>query len=80
MSRRTSAVAIASLSLVSLLAACAPDDDLAAPDLPVDDAVTVDTSSPAARAQYDANVAFALARPDIAPDFRAELKKIVGTI
>jgi len=27
-----------------------------------------------------ANVAFALARPDIAPAFRAELKKIVGTI
>ncbi len=27
-----------------------------------------------------ANVAFALARPDIAPGFRAELKKIVGTI
>ena len=27
-----------------------------------------------------ANVAFALARPDIAPGFRAELKKIVGTL
>jgi UTP--glucose-1-phosphate uridylyltransferase len=27
-----------------------------------------------------ANVAFALSRPDIAPDFRAELKKIVGTL
>ena len=27
-----------------------------------------------------ANVAFALSRPDIAPAFRAELKKIVGTI
>ena len=47
-----------SLSL-ALLLACAPDDG-APDDLPVDDAVTVDTSSPAARAQYDANVAFAL--------------------
>ena len=27
-----------------------------------------------------ANVAFALSRPDIAPDFRKELKKIVGTL
>jgi UTP--glucose-1-phosphate uridylyltransferase len=27
-----------------------------------------------------ANVAFALARPDIALDFRAELKRIVGTL
>ena len=27
-----------------------------------------------------ANVAFALSRPDIAPAFRAELKKIMGTI
>ena len=27
-----------------------------------------------------ANVAFALSRPDIAPDFRKELKKIVGAL
>ena len=27
-----------------------------------------------------ANVAFAMARPDIAPGFRTELKKIVGTL
>ena len=27
-----------------------------------------------------ANVAFALARPDIEPGFRAELKRIVGTL
>ena len=27
-----------------------------------------------------ANVAFAMARPDIAPGFKAELKKIVGTL
>jgi hypothetical protein len=40
-------------------ASCSPDDGTV-DDTPVEDAVTVDTSSPAARAQYDANVAFAL--------------------
>ncbi len=42
-----------------LITACSPDDG-ADDDAPVEDAVTVDTTSAAARAQYDANVAFAL--------------------
>jgi pyrrolidone-carboxylate peptidase len=46
--------------VVGCIASCSADEGNALDDTPVEDAVTVDTSSPAARAQYDANVAFAL--------------------
>ncbi len=51
------ALAFCALSALS----CAPDGGDAPADLPTDDAVTLDTRSPAARAQYDADVAFAVA-------------------
>ena len=51
------ALGLCALSVLS----CAPDAGDASADLPTDDAVTLDTSSAAARAQYDADVAFATA-------------------
>jgi pyrrolidone-carboxylate peptidase len=39
---------------------CAPGEGTEAEEVPLEDAVRIDTSSPAARAQYDANVALAL--------------------
>ena len=63
---------------VALIASCSPDDGDAFDDTPVEDAVTVDTSSPAARAQYDANVAFALGyRARCAP--RAGRRRVLVT-
>ncbi len=60
------------------VASCSPDDGADLDDSPVEDAVTVDTSSPAARAQYDANVAFALGyRARCAP--RAGRKRVLVT-
>ncbi len=62
----------------ALVASCSPGEGDEADDSPVEDAVTVDTSSPAARAQYDANVAFALGyRARCAP--RAGRKRVLIT-
>jgi pyrrolidone-carboxylate peptidase len=47
-------------ALALSLGGCGAADDPAADEAPEADAVTVDTTSPAARAQYDANVSFAL--------------------
>ncbi|MFO0607789.1 MAG: hypothetical protein U0324_31790 [Polyangiales bacterium] len=56
MTKLRAALGLCALSALS----CAPDAGDAPDDLPTDDAVTVDTSSAAARAQYDADVAFAV--------------------
>jgi pyrrolidone-carboxylate peptidase len=50
----------AATALALSVAGCGAADDAAADEAPEADAVTVDTGSPAARAQYDANVSFAL--------------------
>jgi pyrrolidone-carboxylate peptidase len=59
---------IALVTVVGSMLACAPDAGDAPLDLLSNDAVTVDTSTAAARAQYDANVSFAMAyRPRCVP-------------
>jgi pyrrolidone-carboxylate peptidase len=52
--------ALAAAFALSLAGCGAAEEPAAAEEIPEADAVTVDTSDPAARAQYDANVSFAL--------------------
>nr|MBK7068077.1 hypothetical protein [Deltaproteobacteria bacterium] len=59
--------ALAAAFALSLVGCGAAEDPIAADEVPEADAVTVDTSDPAARAQYDANVSLVARGPTTAP-------------